>query len=90
MTSRAGLASIAIDDNGPELNLAKTLFMAEQVSSTNPATTRPLMGSLNLLLANRLMQAMHGQLRVRNHRHGGVTIETSLPISHQMSLLEAA
>ena len=89
-TSRAGLASITIDDNGPELNLAKALAMAEQVSNTNPATTRPLMGSLNLLLANRLMQAMHGQLRVHNHRHGGVTIETCLPISHQMSLLEAA
>ena len=84
---RSGEASIAIHDNGPGINLAKALVDARRADNVNPAVSRPLMGSLNLLLADRLMRAMHGHLRVHNHRRGGVTVETSLPISQQMSLL---
>lgn len=86
---RSGEASIAIHDNGPGINLAKALVDARRADNVNPAVSRPLMGSLNLLLADRLMRAMHGHLRVHNHRRGGVTVETSLPISQQMSLLGA-
>ena len=39
------------------------------------------MGSLNLLLADKLMRAMNGDLVVHNRRKGGVAIETILPVS---------
>lgn len=88
-TNRSGVASIAIHDDGPELNLTRALTMLQRPDSVAPATSRPLMSSLNLLLADQLMRAMHGQLSVHNHRRGGVTIEAGLPISQQLSLLEA-
>lgn len=84
--NKNGQVSIAVSDGAGGINLTKALQMISNQNSVNPTGSRPLMGSLNLLLANRLVEAMNGKLAVHNHRGGGMTIETLLPISRQMSL----
>lgn len=86
MATKRGEVSLSIRDNGPGINLAKSLAMAQQPANINPTTSRPLMGSLNLLLADRLLRAMNGRILVHNHRQGGVTIEAILPESQQLTL----
>lgn len=54
----------------------------------NPVASRPLMSSLNLLLAEQLTRAMCGSIEFHYHRRGGMTIEARLPESSQLSLLE--
>lgn len=88
-TSRRGQVAISVSDDAPGINLAQSLHRATEPAEVNPTGNRPLMGSLNLLLADRLVRAMNGKLLVHNHRRGGMTIETCLPISRQLSLLEA-
>lgn len=78
---------LTIQDDGPGFSLTKSLEMVGNKDAVNPTGTRPLMGSLNLLLADKLMRAMNGGLMVHNRRKGGVAIETTLPISRQLSLL---
>ena len=78
---------LTIQDDGPNFSLTKSLDMAKQAGVINPTEARPLMGSLNLLLADKLMRAMNGGLVVHNRRKGGVAIETILPVSRQLSLL---
>ena len=78
---------LTIQDDGPNFSLTKSLDMAKQAGVINPTEARPLMGSLNLLLADKLMRAMNGDLVVHNRRKGGVAIETILPVSRQLSLL---
>ena len=78
---------LTIQDDGPGFGLEKALAMAANSNVVNPITSRPLMGSLNLLLADKLVRAMHGRITVHNRRQGGVVIETSLPASRQLSLL---
>ena len=85
--SDAGVATIAIRDNGPRLNLARSLELAKQSDCINPTGSRPLASSLNLLLADKLMRAMHGGLEIHNHRSGGVTVVANLPVSRQLSFL---
>ena len=84
--NKNGQASIAVSDGAGGINLTKTLQMISNQNSVNPTGSRPLMGSLNLLLADRLVEAMNGKLAVHNHRGGGMTIETLLPVSQQMPL----
>lgn len=86
--NRDGEVAMAICDNGPAINLTQTLQLSTDGKDLNPSGSRPLMGSLNLLLANRLMTAMNGRIVVHNHRRGGLTIETLLPMSRQLSLLD--
>ena len=45
------------------------------------------MGSLNLLLADRLMQAMNGELAISRRRRGGTILRASLESSRQLSLV---
>lgn len=77
-------AVISICDNGPDFSLERSL--AATINAVTPIKERPLMSSLNLIMANRLARAMHGQLRVCRGKMG-TTIETYLPLSTQMSLL---
>lgn len=82
---RRNRAIITIRDDGPGFSLDKSLGMMRR--SVAPVKERPLMSSLNLVMANRLAQAMHGQLRVCRQKAGTI-IETYLPLSSQLSLLE--
>lgn len=83
--SRCGRrALIKITDNGPGFDMTKSL---RAMANVTPVKERPLMSSLNLIMADRLTRAMHGQLLVHNKRSCGVTIEACLPISNQLSLL---
>lgn len=84
---RNGQVSLIIQDNGPSINLTRALSATQDPAVINPVEERPLMGSLNLLLADRLVRAMNGRLTVHNGRRGGAAIETTLPISQQLSLL---
>lgn len=90
LANRQGQAAITIEDNADSISLAQSLQAAASLDNSNPTLNRPLMGSLNLLLADRLIRAMNGRLVVHNHRQGGLTIETRLPLSRQLSLLEAS
>ena len=85
----SGDVAIELHDDGPGINLARSLEAVMEPNNVNPTVARPLMGSLNLLLADRLIRAMNGRLTIHNHRRGGITIETILPTSHQLTLLEA-
>ena len=87
VANRPGEAAIQISDTGPAVNLTESLKRMRQLDTVNPTATRPLMGSLNLLMADRLLRAMNGHLEVHNGRRGGVTIRACLPASHQLSLL---
>ncbi len=83
---------VAIRDYGTDFDGrrdASLLNPGNLIGELNPIHARPLMGSLNLLLADKLTQAMHGHVEMHRHQQGGVTIETYLPLSRQMSLLEA-
>ncbi|MDO4271411.1 MAG: ATP-binding protein [Candidatus Saccharibacteria bacterium] len=82
-----GEATMAIYDRALGINLAQSLRSISNLADDNPTRNRPLMGSLNLVLADRLLRAMNGRLTIHNHRQGGMTIETSLPMSCQLSLI---
>lgn len=88
--SRDDQVKVAICDYGSAFDDRRdqTLLATSNLADNlNPIHTRPLMSSLNLLLASKLAQAMHGHIELHRHRKGGVTIETYLPLSHQLSLL---
>lgn len=82
-----GEAIMAIYDRATGINLTQSLQSINNLVDDNPTRSRPLMGSLNLVLADRLLRAMNGRLTIRNHRQGGMTIETSLPMSCQLPLI---
>ena len=84
---RKGKVSLEVRDDGPGFNLAQSLRLAKDPTSNNPTINRPLMGSLNLLLADRLMQAMNGELAVSRRRRGGTILRASLESSRQLSLV---
>lgn len=81
-----GEVSLLISDDGPAVNLSQTLKQLQRNQAV-PITARPLSSGLNLLLADSAVRAMNGELKVHNHRRGGVTIETRLLASRQLSLL---
>ena len=84
---RKGRVLLEVRDDGPSFNLAQSLRFAKDPASNNPTINRPLMGSLNLLLADRLMQAMNGDLAVSRRRRGGTILRASLESSRQLSLV---
>lgn len=84
---KRGHAKLLVKDDGPNVNLRHSLQQAMNGKNLNPTSSRPLSGSLNLLLANELIDAMNGKLLVHNHRQGGVTVETRLLVSNQLSFL---
>ena len=88
---RTDQVAVTIRDYGAEFDGRQSIRLPQAgqlVNNLNPVSSRPLMSSLNLLLADKLTRAMHGYVAVHRHRRGGVTIETCLPLSRQMSLLE--
>lgn len=77
---------LELRDNGAPF--AKDVCGAVYINQLNPVASRPLMSSLNLLLAEQITRAMQGSIAFHCHRQGGMTIEAHLPESRQLSLLE--
>lgn len=87
---RSRRVHLEIRDHGVGFDLNKSLVQLnyDQGQTVTPVMARPLMSTLNLLMADRLTKLMNGSLSVSKHRSGGVSVIASLPLSRQLSLLE--
>ncbi len=82
-------ATIAVRDHGTAIGLAEFRHLSESLGrAKQPISARPLSSGLGLFIAGEFARAMKGRLSVTRHRSGGLTFAASLPISHQLSLLE--
>jgi K+-sensing histidine kinase KdpD len=82
-------AIVAVRDYGAAIDLAEFRRLSKSLGCTaQPISARPLSSGLGLFIAGEFARAMKGQLSVVRHRGGGLTFSASLPISHQLSLLE--
>jgi len=82
-------AIVAVRDHGAAIDLAEFRRLNDSLGrQTQPISARPLSSGLGLFIAGEFARAMKGQLSVVRHRAGGLTFSASLPISHQLSLLE--
>ncbi len=81
---RQGALQIQVCDTGPGFskNTMKALQRAENLRQPLPGRS----GGLGLLVAQELVRAMYGELRVVASRSGG-TVSVTLPLSQQISLL---
>jgi two-component system phosphate regulon sensor histidine kinase PhoR len=80
---------ITVRDYGATIELGE--FKKLETNLGHMAQTmsaRPLSSGLGLLIASRMSQAMHGDLRVARHRQGGLSFTLSLPAVRQLSFLE--
>lgn len=83
---QANQAIITINDSQPAFDVNQALHLASSPKVIQPSIGRPHLGTLNLWLADKLLQAMHGQLKIGHRRAGGATIRAVLPLSKQLSI----
>jgi signal transduction histidine kinase len=87
---RRGAAELAVRDYGATMDLAEFRRLNQSLGRrAMPLSSRPLSSGLGLLIAGKFASVMNGRLSVERHRRGGVTFRAHLPISAQLSLLEA-
>lgn len=89
--ARGRRAMVVIDDkSAPHANWAQVLAAARSSQIVSPLASQPTTQALPLVVADRVVAMMGGAMTVRNRRHGGVSIELSLPLSQQLTLLGAS
>lgn len=81
-------AIITINDSQPDFDVNQALQLTASPKVVQPSVSCPHLGTLNLWLADKLLQAMHGQLKIGHRRAGGATIRAVLPLSKQLSIGE--
>jgi Signal transduction histidine kinase len=86
--NRSGI-ELAVRDSGPVIDLANFKKLKDSLGKHNqPILARPSLSGLGVVIAEKLINAMHGELFISRHYSGGVTFKALLPISRQLSILE--
>jgi K+-sensing histidine kinase KdpD len=86
---RNGNIELAVRDDGPIVDLTHFRKLKQSLGWYNlPISARPLMSGLGIMIAEKFVAAMNGQLTISRHQTGGMTFRAFLPTSRQLSILE--